>query len=247
MCRRFSPFSPFDAETDRARMTRILAIDTALDAVSAGLDDDAADQFVSETLVMQRGQAEALMPLLDRVVSQAGGFANLDRVAVTVGPGSFTGLRIGIAAARAIGLACRVPVVGVSTLAALAAPLILAGEPGLVVPAIDARHGSLYFAVFGPDGRPIVPPRVAPVREAIRLLGSGPVRLAGPGAPLLAIEAWSARLSAEVVGDAGSPDIAYVARLGLLADPHGAPPRPLYLKPPDAQPLDRSQMPVASE
>jgi tRNA threonylcarbamoyladenosine biosynthesis protein TsaB len=226
-------------------MTRILAIDTALDAVSACVDDDVSDQFVSETLVMQRGQAEALMPLLDRVVSQAGGFGSLERVAVTVGPGSFTGLRIGIAAARAIGLACRVPVVGVSTLAALAAPLILAGEPGLVVPAIDAKHGSLYFAVFGPDGRALVPPRVAPVREAVRLLGTGPIRMAGSGAPMLAIEAAAARLSAEVVGETGAPDIAYVARLGMLADPRGAPPRPLYLKPPDAKPQDQSQVPLA--
>jgi tRNA threonylcarbamoyl adenosine modification protein YeaZ len=227
-------------------MTRILAIDTALDAVSACVDDDAADQFVAETLVMRRGQAEALMPLLDRVVSQAGGFGNLDRVAVTVGPGSFTGLRIGIAAARAIGIACHVPVVGVSTLAALAAPLILAGEPGLVVPAIDAKHGSLYFGVFGPDGRALVAPRVAPVREAVRLLGTGPIRMAGSGATMLAIEAWSARLTAEVVGETGAPDIAYVARLGLLADPNGAPPRPLYLKPPDAKPQEQSHVPLAS-
>ncbi|WP_297297213.1 tRNA (adenosine(37)-N6)-threonylcarbamoyltransferase complex dimerization subunit type 1 TsaB [uncultured Methylovirgula sp.] len=227
-------------------MTRILAIDTALDAVSACVYDDSADDlFVSETIVMQRGQAEALMPLLDRVVSEAGGFDTLDRIAVTVGPGSFTGLRVGIAAARAIGIACRVPVVGVSTLAALAAPLILAGEPGLVVPAIDAKHGSIYFAVFGPDGRALVAPRVATVREAVRLLGTGPIRMAGSGAPMLAIEAWSARLTAEVVGETGAPDIGYVARLGLLADPHGAPPRPLYLKPPDAKPQDQSQIPLA--
>ena len=112
-------------------MTRILAIDTALDAVSACVyDDSAPGSFVFETIVMQRGQAEALMPLLDRVVSDSGGFDALDRVGVTVRPGSFTGLRVGIAAARAIGIACRVPVVGVSTLAALAAPLILAGEAG---------------------------------------------------------------------------------------------------------------------
>ncbi len=226
-------------------MTRILAIDTALDAVSACVyDDSAANHFVSETIVMQRGQAEALMPLLDRVVSDSGGFNALDRVAVTVGPGSFTGLRVGIAAARAIGLACRVPVVGVSTLAALAAPLILAGEPGLVVPAIDAKHGSVYFAVFGPDGRALVAPRVASVREAVRLLGTGPVRMAGSGAPMLAIEAWATRLAAEVVGETGAPDISYVARLGLLADPRGAPPKPLYLKPPDAKPQDQSHLPL---
>ncbi|MDR3407525.1 MAG: tRNA (adenosine(37)-N6)-threonylcarbamoyltransferase complex dimerization subunit type 1 TsaB [Methylovirgula sp.] len=228
-------------------MTRILAIDTALDAVSACVYDDGADDFfVSETIVMQRGQAEALMPLLDRVVSQTEwGFSGLDRIAVTVGPGSFTGLRVGVAAARAIGLACHVPVVGVSTLAALAAPLILEAQPGLVVPAIDAKHGSLYFAVFGPDGRALVLPRVATLREAVRLLGNGPIRLAGSGAPMLAIEAKSAGLMAEIVGETGTPDIAFVARLGLLADPKGAPPRPLYLKPPDAKPQDQAHIPLA--
>lgn len=228
-------------------MTRILAIDTALDAVSACVfDEDAGEPLALETLFMQRGQAEALMPLLDRVVSQTEeGFKGLDRIAVTVGPGSFTGLRVGIAAARAIGLACHVPVVGVSTLAALAAPLILEAQPGLVVPAIDARHGSLYFAVFGPDGRALVLPRVATLREAMRQLGTGPIRLAGSGAPMLAIEAKSAGLSAEVVGETGAPDIAFVARLGLLADPKGAPPRPLYLKPPDAKPQDQAHIPLA--
>jgi tRNA threonylcarbamoyladenosine biosynthesis protein TsaB len=155
-------------------------------------------------------------------------------------------LRVGIAAARAIGIACRVPVVGVSTLAALAAPLILAGEPGLIVPAIDAKHGSVYFAVFGPDGRALVAPRVASVREAVRLLGTGPVRMAGSGAPMLAIEAWATRLAAEVVGETGAPDISYVARLGLLADPRGAPPKPLYLKPPDAKPQDQGHLPLTS-
>lgn len=228
-------------------MTRILAIDTALDAVSACVYDDSdVDNFVFETIAMQRGQAEALMPLLDRVVSDSGGFNALDRIGVTVGPGSFTGLRIGIAAARAIGIACRVPVVGVSTLAALAAPLILAGEPGLIVPAIDAKHGSVYFAVFGPDGRALVAPRVASVREAVRLLGNGPVRMGGSGAPMLAIEAWATRLAAEVVGETGAPDISYVARLRFLADPRGAPPKPLYLKPPDAKPQGQGHLPLTS-
>jgi tRNA threonylcarbamoyladenosine biosynthesis protein TsaB len=228
-------------------MTRILAIDTALDAVSACVfDERSGEPLALDSILMQRGQAEALMPLLDRVVSQTeDGFAGLDRIAVTVGPGSFTGLRVGIAAARAIGLACHVPVVGVSTLAALAAPLILDAQPGLVVPAIDAKHGSLYFAVFGPDGRALVAPRVGSLREAVRLLGTGPLRLAGSGAPALAIETKAAGLTTAIIGETGAPDIVYVARLGLLADPTGAPPRPLYLKPPDAKPQGQAHIPLA--
>jgi tRNA threonylcarbamoyladenosine biosynthesis protein TsaB len=215
----------------------ILAIDTALPAVSACVLEESEEEPLSlETMPMERGHAEALLPLLDRVLGQVeGGFASLDRVAVTVGPGSFTGLRVGIAAARAIGIACSIPVVGVSTLAALAAPLIMEQKPGLVGIAIDARHGNVYFSGFGPDGRAFLPPRITTVRDAVRSLGSGPLRLAGSGAGLLAAEAAAVGLDAEIIGDSMAPDIFYVAKLGLFADPSLAPPRPLYLKAPDAK------------
>ena len=186
---------------------------------------------------MERGHAEALIPLIERVMAGTeGGFASLDRIGVTVGPGSFTGLRVGIAAARAIALAWSIPAVGVSTLAALAAPLILDDRTGTIGVAVDARHGHVFFAAFHADGRILVPPRFAAVSDAMRQLGEGPLRLAGSGAPILAIEAWSRGISADIVGDRIAPDIAYVARLGLLADPASAPPRPLYLKAPDAKP-----------
>jgi len=216
---------------------RILAIDTALPAISACVLDEGAESPESiETIAMERGHAEALLPLIERVMARVeGGFASLDRVAVTVGPGSFTGLRVGIAAARAIGVACKVPVIGVSTLAALAAPLILEQKPGLVAVAIDARHGNVYFAAFGPDGRATSAPRVLPPREAVRSLGAGPVRLAGSGAALLAIEASAAGTAIEIAREYTGLDIVFVAKLGLLADPALAPPRPLYLKAPDAK------------
>jgi tRNA threonylcarbamoyl adenosine modification protein YeaZ len=219
---------------------KILAIDTALGAVSACVLDNESDIPESrETLEMERGHAEALLPLIDRVMARAdGGFAALGRIAVTVGPGSFTGLRVGVAAARAIGLACEIPVVGVSTLAAFAAPLILEQYPGLVAVAIDARHGNVYFTAFGPDGRAILSPRIAPVREAARSLGAGPVRIVGSGAPMLAAEAAAAGTDAEIVDGIIVPDIVFVARVGLLADPLLAPPRPLYLKAPDAKPQE---------
>lgn len=227
--------------------TKILAMDTALNAASACVYEDGAETSqASETILMQRGHAEALLPLIDRVVAQVeGGFAALGRVAVTVGPGSFTGLRVGIAAARAIGLACKVPVVGVSTLAALAAPLILAQKPGLIAAAIDAGHGNVYFAAFSADGKASVAPRIVSARDAVRLLGTGPIRMAGSGAPMLAIEAWSTHLTAEVVGEIGIPDIAIVAKLGLLADPAAAPARPLYLKAPDIKSQETSRVPLA--
>ena len=104
----------------------ILAIDTALDACAAGvLDTDAAALIAQESQAMKRGHAEALMPLIGRVIKEAGiAFAALDRIAVTTGPGSFTGLRVGLSAARGIALAANKPVVGLSTLTAYAAPVV---------------------------------------------------------------------------------------------------------------------------
>jgi tRNA threonylcarbamoyladenosine biosynthesis protein TsaB len=225
---------------------KLLAIDTALPAVSACvLEEEHAEPIVSETLPMERGHAEALLLLLDRVVGKVdGGFAAIGRVAVTVGPGSFTGIRVGLAAAQAIGLARGVEVVGVSTLAALAAPRILEPFEGVVAAAIDARHGQVYISAYGPGGRTVLPARRAGLHEALRALGTGPLELLGSGAPLLAEEARACGVAAKVINDSAAPDIAYVARLGFAATPESAPARPLYLKLPDAKPLDRPAAPA---
>src|ERR1700721_2501025 len=103
---------------------RVLAIDTALEACSAAvLDTEQGGILASESIPMVRGHAEALMPRIARVVSEATlEFLELDRIAVTVGPGSFTGLRVGVAAARGIAVAAGKPAVGLTTLSAIAAP-----------------------------------------------------------------------------------------------------------------------------
>jgi tRNA threonylcarbamoyl adenosine modification protein YeaZ len=227
----------------------ILAIDTSLGAASAcllGLDD--ATPVAAESMPMERGHADALLPLLDRLIARVdGGFKALDRVAVTIGPGSFTGIRVGVAAARALGLACRVPVVGVSTLSALAAPAIAAGVRPQIVAAIDAKHGNVYAQSFGPDGATMMEACHASVADVLHAVGPGPLRLVGSGAAMLAIEAWSRGLSADVDNHIAVPDIALVARLGALADPEHSHPKPFYLKPPDAKPqirVDLSQSPA---
>jgi len=190
-----------------------------------------------ETLPMARGHAEALLPLLERLSKVAAvPFSTLGRIAVVVGPGSFTGIRIGIAAGRAIGLAAGVPVVGVSSLAAFAAPLIGREGAGVIAAAVDAKHGQVYVQGFTAKGQPLAPPRITNVRDAVRTLGAGPLVFAGSGATMMAIEAWSLGAQAEVAGETITPDIGFVARLGVLADPATAPARPYYLKPPDAKP-----------
>src|SRR5437016_115766 len=139
---------------------RVLAIDTALEACSAAVLDTGGGITASESLAMTRGHAEALMPLIARVVNGAGiEFAQLDRIAVTTGPGSFTGLRVGISAARGIALAAGKPAVGLSTLAGFAAPLIADDDSMQVVAAIDARHEQVYLQVFGSGGRTGLAPR----------------------------------------------------------------------------------------
>lgn len=219
---------------------RILAIDTALPAVSACvLDHDAEEPIAVESQAMERGHAEALLPLIERVMSKVeGGFSTIDRVAVTVGPGSFTGIRIGLAAAQAIALACKAEIVGVSTLAALATPLILDPFEGVVAAAIDARHGRLYIAAFGADGRPLLTPRRVGALEAVRALGAGPLLLIGSGAELMAKEARARGVAAKIAASQPAPDIVYVARLGAAAQPETAPARPLYLKAPDVTPSE---------
>jgi tRNA threonylcarbamoyladenosine biosynthesis protein TsaB len=223
---------------------RVLAIDTALGACAAAvLDTERAAVTAQESLAMQRGHAEALMPLVKRVMEQAGlAFAELDRIAVTTGPGSFTGLRVGIAAARGLGLAAAKPVVGLTTLAAYAAPLIAADDTLPVVVAIDARHGQVYLQVFGPGGRTIVAPRLAPLREALRAAATGAPRLTGTAADLLAAAWPSAERPPSAVDQRAAPDIDWVARLGAAASESGAAPKPLYLRAPDAQPQDASRL-----
>jgi tRNA threonylcarbamoyl adenosine modification protein YeaZ len=222
----------------------VLAIDTALEACSAAVFDAARDTVVArESRAMARGHAEALMPLIARVLEAAAlDFSRVDRIAVTTGPGSFTGMRVGIAAARGFRLASGKPVVGLTTLSVFAAPLIAADTTLPVAVAIDARHDHVYLQVFGSGGRILVTPRVVPIVEAVRLsVGEAP-RLAGNAAERLAT-AWPAGERAPaLVEQHAAPDIDWVARLGAMLEENAAPPKPLYLRAPDAQPQHSAQL-----
>jgi tRNA threonylcarbamoyl adenosine modification protein YeaZ len=224
---------------------RVLAIDTALEACSAAvLDTEEGGILASESIPMARGHAEALMPLVARVMGEAMlEFAELDRIAVTVGPGSFTGLRVGVAAARGIAVAAGKPAIGLTTLAAYAAPYIAADDVTPLIAAIDARNDQVYMQLFGTGGRTVVQPRLASVRDAVRAAMNGPARLVGSGAALLAA-AWPADERRSVVIDvARAPTIDWIAHLGAAAAQTLAMPKPLYLRAPDAQPQDAAHLP----
>jgi tRNA threonylcarbamoyladenosine biosynthesis protein TsaB len=228
---------------------RILAIDTALGACAAAVyDSEAGTTAAAESLAMARGHAEALMPLIARVMDRARmEFLELDRIPVTVGPGSFTGLRVGIAAARGIALAAGRPAVGVSTLAAYAAPHIAVDRAEAVAIAIDARNDQIYFQLFGPAGRSLIPPRHIAISEAVELEAvralDRPAHMAGSAAAALAA-AWPPTSPPPIVAEAkAAPDIEWVAKLGAAAQAGLAPPKPTYLRPPGAQPQDGAGLP----
>ncbi len=223
---------------------RVLAIDTALAACSAAIfDSDASRILANQSVAMTRGHAEALMPLLERVMSEAGtDFADIDRIAVTTGPGSFTGLRVGIAAARGIALAAEKPAVGVTTLLAYAAPYQIEGRFPIVA-AIDARHDHVYLQVFASGGRPLAEPRLAPLREAAEAAAAAPARLVGSAAQAVAAALPEGSARPVSVEPRLAPDIAWVARLGAISAVDGSPPVPQYLRAPDAQPQYAAHLP----
>jgi tRNA threonylcarbamoyladenosine biosynthesis protein TsaB len=224
---------------------RVLAIDTALAACSAAVLDTANGGILaSESLPMIRGHAEALMPLVERVVKATGfPFREFDRVVVTTGPGSFTGLRVGIAAARGLGLATAIPVVGVSTLSAYAAPYLGADEISPVVVAIDARHQHVYLQVFGPGGRTLVAAKLAPLAEAVRAASESSARIVGSAAQAVADALAETAPMPATVDPRGAPDITWVAQIGAMAPEGSAPPKPQYLRAPDAQPQNAASLP----
>jgi tRNA threonylcarbamoyladenosine biosynthesis protein TsaB len=216
----------------------ILAIDTALDACAAAvLDTETASLIAQESQAMKRGHAEALMPLIGRVITQSGiGFETLDRIAVTTGPGSFTGLRVGLSAARGIGLAAGKPVVGVTTLTAYAAPIVSRNDEHPVVAAIDARHDQVYLQVVSGDGGSLMRPQVVGIEEAVTSWRFGAPHLVGNAASILAGR-WPAHAVPPCGVDAkAAPDIAWVGWLGAAVEPDTARPRPFYLRAPDAKP-----------
>jgi len=192
---------------------------------------------------MQRGHAEAIMPLIARVMDAARcEFAELDRIAVTVGPGSFTGLRVGISAARGIALAAGKPAIGLSTLSAFASPHVAARSEQTIIAAIDARNEQVYFHVFAANGKTIVAPRLDRVRAAVRAVPVGPTIITGTAAGLVAAN-WPSGSPVPHVEEHVAADIGWVARLGAAAQDEGTAPKPLYLRRPDARPQDSGRLP----
>jgi tRNA threonylcarbamoyladenosine biosynthesis protein TsaB len=215
---------------------KIMVIDTALGLCTSGVFEVEGTRvhrlgLRSETMV--KGHSERIAGFARDAATEAGvAFGDLDRIGVTVGPGSFTGLRVGLAFAQGLAAALGRPAVGISTLDALAAS---AGSAATTAALIDARRGQVY-ARFWKGERPLGGPEALTLGvAAARIEAMGPdAVLVGSGAVLFVEAAKGLRRQAL---DGPTPEA--LARLAAAADPVETPPRPLYLRAPDATPPTR--------
>jgi tRNA threonylcarbamoyladenosine biosynthesis protein TsaB len=223
----------------------VLAFDTCLGAVSAAVRWRSASgewQVASRYEARAGGHAERLMPMIAEVMEEAGlAFADLGRIAVTVGPGTFTGVRGGVAAARGLALASGLPVVTATSLAVMAqGARAQLGErrSDVLVVAVDARRGMVYLEIFDEaPPRPTQGPLLLACAEAAALIGDRRAVVVGSGAAAVA----------DAIAEAGGQSEACLTEL----QPHARslvtlaehmipvhPVRPLYLRAPDAKPQD---------
>jgi tRNA threonylcarbamoyladenosine biosynthesis protein TsaB len=225
-------------------VTTIAGLDTATDDVSVAVTRDS--EVVEERLLSKPAgghprHSEALLVELESVVGESGGWDAMDSLAVGIGPGSFTGLRVGLATARAIAQALAKPVVSVGTLAALALGIAesTGGDGGQRLAVLDARRGQVFAAMFAPDGDELWEPFVAsPDELAERVRGLSETALAA-GSGALRFRGELEAAGVEVLRDEDSAHRVWARHVCRLAE-GGAPSppeaiQPIYLRPPDAQ------------
>ena len=207
------------------KKARVLAVDTALGACSVALLD--GEKILSHRFEeMARGHAEALAPMVECAMAGIA-FESLDRLAVTTGPGTFTGQRVGLAFMRGLRIVLRKPLTGVTTLEAMA----IATEAKRAAAIHDAKRDEAYLLLWE-NGRIVLEPVVMGFAAALeKIKAFGPCALAGTGAP-----AAAASLGAEfALSPVRQPDALWVGRMALNSSLADAPPAPLYLRAPDAK------------
>lgn len=214
---------------------KVLAIDCASSVCAACVFDTSIKAELGRAVIDPgKGHAEHLMDVIADAMDAGGvSLAEIDRIAVSVGPGSFTGVRVAVAAARGLSLALQIPAVGVGTLEAVAVQTRAAVGPRTVMVAMDAGRGEFHTAVFDREGQELIAPSALDFSGAIATaLRHHPV-LSGTAAREIAAKASPGSLDVGV--EAATADIACYARLGAEREAT-AKPRPIYLREPDAKP-----------
>lgn len=219
-----------------------LGLDTATSACACALWSEGEGRALAvRAEEMQRGQAERLVPLVQETLQQAGlGFADIARIAVTVGPGTFTGLRIGLAAARGFALAANCPLIGVTSLEVAVAGLPPAAAGLQALAAIESRREELFLQPFAADGTPLA----APVDMAPALLADFAARHFLPASLVIVGDAAERAAQAlghwpygvRVVTTHGGAEALAGARIAARLDAAAIaarPADPLYIRPPD--------------
>jgi tRNA threonylcarbamoyl adenosine modification protein YeaZ len=215
---------------------KILAIDTAANLCAACVFDTEAGELGRSVLDLGRGHAEHLMAVIEVALTNAGSsYADLDRIAVSVGPGSFTGIRVGVAAARGLAVALKIPSLGVIVLDALAEEARPEHPGREVLALIDARREQLYLARYDASGMRVLGPAIAGAEEAARQADRDIV-LTGSAADTVASAMGGGDIA--IAGRAATADIATYARLAARQGVGETPPRPLYLRDADAKPQE---------
>ncbi|OBZ96846.1 O-sialoglycoprotein endopeptidase [Pararhizobium polonicum] len=209
----------------------VLAIDTAGTGCFAAVYDSADDTVLASAGAdIGRGHAEQLMAFIDDALAASGkSLPDIDRIAVTIGPGSFTGIRVGVAAARGFALALGVPAIGISVLAALAGATREAHPGQAVLAAMDAKRDELYCQSFEADGTARTEPQMLELSEARRIFAGFDGVICGTATKHLIDN------PPENVAQTDMTDIRIVARLAAAADPSQGKPSPLYLRGPDVK------------
>lgn len=219
----------------------VLAFDTCLDACSVAAGRglrSLSPSIVALFEPMQSGQAERLVPMIDEAMTATGmKAADLDVIAITSGPGTFTGTRITAAAARALALYAGTPLVVISTLKLMAMnPDANATGADILAIATDARRGEVYFETFDPHTlNSLSPPQAMTVEAAAASLGNRLAAVAGSGAQSVVEAASRLGITASAVSPRLLPD-AFDMLFLAMEMPRQPSVQPLYLRPPDAKP-----------
>lgn len=221
----------------------LLVIDTASTLCAACVWDAASGRELARSVEdIGKGHAERLMDVIGSALSASGKtYPDIASIGVSIGPGSFTGIRVGVSAARGLALALRTPAYGVTTLSAIAQEARTAWPGRRIVASIDARRDELYVEDHASDGSITFGPAIVPVARAGGLLAGDRPVLAGSGADVIA--AGMDPTLFDRADGAATADIAFFAHLVATGQSYNSPPRPLYLRGPDAKPQDGFALP----